>query len=273
MALVLAHGASADAPVPENPEDVLARAQAAAVTIPKQAEALALLAWPDEGPVDFAVSCAARDRLVKFGHHALPALRAALTRVDPLYSADVTSAFIAARWWVPYGEPPDYLPGLVDALWYGSPEAQRLAMLAVRIFQFPPAVTAIIDAVEATPALTPVAAAALERMRDPRGRFLLQSVLVAGPDRWRPDAAQALSVLGPEGLEILRESVVAEDPAVRRAALDALLPVAQPDDLTRLYEYLDRHGDEDPELARHIRARAVEIEQRVAEAPPFAEEE
>lgn len=244
----------------EDPNQVLRRVSAEARTIPKQATALALLAWPDEGRSDPALAAAARDRLVRFGHNGLPALRAVLGRVDPLLSADVTAALIEARWRVSAGDPPDYLPGLVDALWFGSAEAQRLAMIEVSRFQFAAAAAPIIDAVQAHPELTPVAIAAFERTRETRGRFFLLSVVVDGPDRYRAAAAEALAAIGDQGLDLLRESARGDQPAARRAAMGALLPTSRPEDLTALYEYLDRFGTEDPALAEGIRSRAVELE-------------
>ena len=149
-ALALAAG-EPPAPVAaeEDPRAVIQRVSAQALTIPNQAEAMARLAWPLEGPRKPQLAAAARERLVNFGHYGLPALRGWLARVDKRYSADVTAAFIAARWKEPAGDPEDYLPGLVDALWFGSAEAQRLAMLEVSRFSFSAAVAPIIDAVQA----------------------------------------------------------------------------------------------------------------------------
>ena len=55
-------------------------------------------------------------------------------------------------------------------------------------------------------------------------------------------------------------------------AIHALLPYTAVDDLTRLYEYVDLHGDTDgPEMLERIRERAQELEilleeQQLAEA-------
>lgn len=255
----------------EDPRKVIQRVSAEALTIPRQAEAMARLAWPDGGERQSPrLAAAARERLVNFGHYGLPALRASLARVDKLHTADVTAAFIAARWRVPAGDPADYLPGLVDALWFGSIEARRLAMLEVSRFSFSPAVAPIIDAAQTHPELMPVAIYALGQMRDPRGRYFVEGVVLKGPDRYRQRAAQTLASLGDTGLEMLRKALSAPDAPARAAALDALLPAARPDDLTALYEYLDRHGSDDPERAEHVRVRAAELEaeweQKMAEA-------
>ena len=50
------------------------------------------LAWPADGPGDPLVMAAARQELIHFGHHALPALRRTIREVDPLYSADVLAS-------------------------------------------------------------------------------------------------------------------------------------------------------------------------------------
>lgn len=248
------------------PRDVLRRAMAEALTIPKQAEVLTRLAWPEDGGGRTDVACAAREKVWRFGHAGLPALRAALARVDKLYTADVTAAFVAARWHNPSGEPPDYLPGLVDALWFGSAEAQRLAMIEVSRVGFSAAVTPIIDACQSHPALVPVALHTFGRMADSRGRFFVRGVLVSGPDRHRESAARVLARFGDVGLTFLREEMSSEDPAVRDVALEALLPFARPDDLTAFYEYLDVHGETNPELSQRIRDRTAELEEEWAEA-------
>jgi len=261
--LLLALGFPAlDAAESEDPLEVIRRASAQALTIPKQAEALVELAWPAGGAEDPPVAAAARERLMRFGHHGLPALRNALSSVDKLYTADVTAALIAARWQVSAGSPPDFLPGLVDALWYGSAEAQRLSMIELTKFQFSAAVVSIIDAVQADRRLTLVALRTLAAMGEPRGRFFAQGILRNGDLRHRGAAANALLYMGDAGMEMLREEVGADDPAVSSAAVEALLPHARPEELTALYEYIDRHGTTDPELTEKIKARAVELEQQ-----------
>jgi hypothetical protein len=244
----------------EDPLETVRRVSAEAETIPKQAEALALLAWPTEGETSPAVAAAARDRLSRFGHHALPALRASITRVPPRWTADVTATFIEARWSNPSGEPPDYLPGLVDALWYGSSEARRLAMLEVSRFGFEAAVSPIIDAVHADAALTGVAIFSLGRMGDVRARAFLNQQLLSGAARVRAPAALALAQLGRPGADALLAALRSTDPGVQRAAIEAVLPLMEPTDVTLLYEYVETHPTADPELLQRIRDRASELE-------------
>jgi HEAT repeat protein len=261
--LLLALGVQAPgAAETDDPLEVIRRVSAEARTIPKQADALVELAWPAGGAEDPRVAAAARERLMRFGHHGLPALRKALSRVDQLYTADVTAALIAARWQVSAGSPPDFLPGLVDALWYGSSEAQRLAMIELSRFQFSAAVVSIIDAVQTDRRLTLVALRTLAAMGDPRGRFFAEGILRNGDPRHRTEAAKALVFMGDSGMEMLRDAVDADDPTISSAAVEALLPYARPEELTALYEFVDRHGADHPELTEKIKARAVELEQQ-----------
>ena len=60
------------------PYRVLADAKAAAVEIPAQAQALSLLAWPEERPARGDVQAAARQELIYFGKFGMEALREAL---------------------------------------------------------------------------------------------------------------------------------------------------------------------------------------------------
>ena len=60
----------------------------------------------------------------------------------------------------------------------------------------------------------------------------------------------------------MNATAVAENNVVSSAAVEALLPHARPEELTALYEYIDRHGATDPELTEKIKARAVELEQQ-----------
>jgi hypothetical protein len=242
------------------PRDVLNQAKMEAGSIPKQAEALARLAWPAEGDSDPLVRAAARLELVGFGSYGLPALRKAVKEVDPLYTADVTAALIEARRSEPSGSPPDYLPGLEEAIWFGSIEARRLAMIEISRYPFPPAVLTIIDAVHLNPELTLAGIRALGRLRNERGRFFLKRVLMYGEPRYQNLAAQALGLIGETGLPLLREQVVSEERGAREAAMAALLPYATPEDLTLLHEYVSWHGADDPALVESVRSKALELE-------------
>lgn len=248
------------AALPAYVEEALDRAKAAARDIPLQAEALARLAWPPGGPADPQIAAAARDELVHFGQLGLPALRSAIQRVDPLYQADVTAALIEARYQQPAGKPPDYLPGLEEAIWFGTSEAQRVAATEIARFKFPPALLSTIDAAYEHPEIARSAIRALGRMGDARARFFLTEVLTRGADHCRKPAAQALAALGDTALDALRDASRSEVPGVRQAAMQALLPRTGTDDLVLLHEYATRHPDEEPRLAHAVRERAAALE-------------
>ena len=228
-----------------------------------QAAALTRLAWPDEASSDPELRAAARYELVAYGHDALSALRGAIKRVDPIFSADVTLTLIEARYLEAAGSPRDYLPGLEDAIWNGSVEAQRIAILEISRHHFPPAVLSTIDAMRSHPELLPTGIYALGRMRDSRARFYLSSVVKEGPDRHRYAAAIALAAVGDSGVKLLREVAASEEPQVRRAAIRALIPGAERGDLTLLHAFARDPTVEDPELAELALQKAVELERRL----------
>ena len=99
--------------------------------------------------------------------------------------------------------------------------------------------------------------------------------------RYKLAAAISLGKVGNTGLLILREEAASEDREVRQAAIEALLPHANPDDLTRLHEYVAVRTDDDPRVVELVRARAIELEELLAElqlaeaasADPLPEEE
>jgi len=243
-----------------DPRAVLNEAKAKALTIPGQASALVRLAWPAEAPLDPLVRAAARQELLDFNTHAFPALRAAVKQVAPRYRADVIATLIEARHREPAGSPPDYLPGLEEAIWFGSIEARRLAMIEISRYSFPPAVPTIIDAIHLDPELTRTGIRTLGRMRDERARFYLRHALSQGEPRFKSLAARALGLLGDAGIAVLRERATANDRPVREAAILAFLPYTTPDDATRLHEYAIGFADDSPQLLEQVRNRALELE-------------
>ena len=80
-----------------------------------------------------------------------------------------------------------------------------------------------------------------------------------------PGLPIALGRVGETGLLTLREQARSEDRAVREAAMDALLPYANPDDLTTLYEYIGFRTEDDPEVRARVLEKAAEIEQILEE--------
>jgi hypothetical protein len=264
---------------PPRVEAILEQAKQQAGKIPLQALALAKLAWPGaSAAADPLVQAAARAELVGFGHQGLAALRKSLRLVEPRYQADVVAALIEARYMAPAGMPADYLPALEEAVWYGSAEARRVALLELGRFDFPMAITTTIDAAHEDPEVARAALRALGRMGDTRARLFLTEVLTEGRDYYKPEAAAAIATLGGPALNILREAVRADDAATRTAAMRALLPHATFDDLSTLHEFPVLHPSDDPSLLQSIRERATSLElglavERDAEAASGARED
>jgi len=255
------------AKTPDYVQEILAEAQIGAADIPGQAAALLRLAWPDrdEGDADPLVRSAARQRMVGYGHHALSVIRAAIPDLDPLYQADAIAAFIEARYRDLTGVPPDFLPGLEEAIWYGSVEAQRLALNEIIRYHFPPAVLSSIDAVYAHPEISRYVIRSLGRMGDLRAQFFIEDALFRGADFCKPTAARALVALGGNPINVLRRGAAAEESAVRQASLDALLPLTDTNDLTLLHDYFARWPEDPPKLREAVRERAVALEQELEE--------
>ncbi len=246
----------------------LDQAKAGKSTSHARARALSLLAWPPSMDLpDPRISAAARWQLVGFGDKGMRALRQQVREAKPRYQADVVATIIEARRNSPSGPtPPDYLPALEEAIWFASPDAKRLAMIEISRYMFPPAVSSTIDAMHLHPELIEISIETLARLRDRRARFFLLQVLEgARPDR-RLQAAGALARIGDHAVYALRLAAKSEDPAVRRAAIDALLPVANPDDLTLLHEFVGLRLDEDGELLERIRQRAIELERELEQS-------
>jgi HEAT repeat protein len=261
LAALLAGAAAADGEV--DPREILEEAKRAAHDIPRQAEALAALAW-DEASHPL-VRAAAREELVGFGSYGLAALRATLKRVDPLLQADVVAAFLDARRQEPSGDPPDFRPGLDEAIWFGSIEAQRLAIAEISRYNFPPAVLNTVDAIHTHPELTVPGIRALGRLQDERARFFLDRVLQHGEPRYQREAARALGQIGDAGLLILRQGARSASRTTREAAVGGLLPLATTEDLTLLHEYVVDNAEDDPAVLERVRLRATELEAQLEE--------
>jgi hypothetical protein len=263
--------ADVSASMPDYVREILDDAQQTAPDIPGQAKALLDLAWPEnEGTdPDPLLRAAARQRLVGYGHHALPVIRRAIPGLDPLFQADATAALIEARYRNMKGIPPDYFPGLEEAIWYGSIEAQRIALNEIIRYNFPPAVLSSIDATYAHPAISLYVIRSLGRMGDLRAQWFIQDVLWKGADYAKPTAARALVSLGGYAINELRKAATSEEASVRQAAMAPLLPLTDTNDLTLLHEYYTRWTDDPSELREAARERALTLEeelQRIQEA-------
>jgi hypothetical protein len=260
LALVAISGPALSATADDEPRTVIRQAKAEAGAIRAQAKALTMLAWPDQGRPDPQVAALARAELVDFGSHSMQALRAAMHRVDPLYSADVLTTMIQARRRITENDPPEYISTLEDALWIGSSEARRLAIPELALYRYGPALMACVDTAIEYPGLRKIVIRNLGDFRNHRARFYLEEVLLEGPAELRPLAADSLVRIGGLALVPLHGAALAENPEVRIPAIRALTPAAGVDDLTTLYEYLARFPDDDEILLGEIRSRAELLE-------------
>ena len=252
------------AATPEEVRETIKRAKFGKNAVPEQVRVLIALAWPEEGTSDRQVQAEARQSLVKYGHYALPGIRRAIPNLDPLLQADAASAFIEARFRNPAGMPPDYLPGLEETIWYGSSEAQRIAMNEIRRYVYPPAVLSSIDAAYTNPILTRYVVATLASMQDPRARLFLTDLLLEGSDFYKGAAARGLMAFGDSSFANFRSGIDSDDATTRQTALRIFLPLTETSDLEALRAYLALRTEDDPALREAVRQRIEVLERRTA---------
>ena len=262
-AALSAQSPAAPDPTSERAQQAVVAAVAAGGDIPGQARSLVNLAWPT-GKRDEAIAAAARRELEGFGDHAIGPLREALNSVKPGYTAEVLSTTLAAQKNARVEVAGDFLASLVDTLWVGSREAKSTAIDALEVWRTPFAVQPMIDCAIDDPALAPLVVDALGRLRFPSARFYLEKVMMEGPPALRPVAASSLSQIGGAALAPLRNALKAPSRDARLLAARALLPSANEYDLGAIYEYIEKHGDDDPGLTEGLRATAVNIEKAIA---------
>lgn len=254
---------------PSDPAKVVEDAKAKANAIPAQAEALARLAWPDDGG-DPAVRKIAREQLVDFADAATDALWKAVIHVKPEYKAEVVQTLLAGFRRLTEGLPANYLPALDDAVWFGTREARILAIPELGRFRNRASVLPIIDAAIEDPQILEVAVKALGAIGDERARFFLAKVLDEGGAEIRDAAAVALGRLGDEGRAMLKSAMRSPRRELRLSAVRALLPVATVEDLTALHEFATSHAADDAATAKSVEAAAATLE-KVLEAREAAD--
>jgi len=257
--------AAASAPAPSasegasDPQTVVLDAMAKAYEIPRQAQALVDLAWPAKDG-DPAVAAEARRRIIGFGEKAMDALWEAACRVRPDQQADLVDAAIDARKNINSGVPLVFLAALTDTLWCGTREAKRLAIPVLGYQHYRPALLPIIDSVVDDRELLGVGIQALGVMGSDQSRFFLERVLNEEKSAARESAAVALARIGGRATASLKTALRSQDRAVRLAAVRALLPVAGTDDISSLYEFYERHSDDDPATAQSVHEAAAHLE-------------
>jgi hypothetical protein len=247
----------------ERAREVIVQALVAGGTIPGQARNLVALAWP-AGKRDEAVATRARRELVNFGEHALGPLRTAMNTVKLDYTVEVMSTTLGAQRMSNTPGASMYLATAIDSLWVGSREAKALAIDALSYDPTPMAIAPMIDSALDDPALAPQVIEALGRMRYQQARFYLERLMIEGPPELRPMAASSLSQIGGLAVLPLRNALKAPSRDARVLAARVLMPVATEYDLGALYEYLEKHADDDPALSQEIRSLSVKIEKAIA---------
>jgi len=263
LTLALLSGTATAEEQKQSHQDIVHAAISGAGSIPKQAKALALLAWPTE-PGDPEVSAYARYMLVNYGRNAIQAIRGTITEAKPELQADVVKALSEAFGQVHSGIPAGYLSGLEDAIWFGTREAREVAILEIAPFRFGPALLPIVDAATEDPALLPVAISALGTLGNDKARHFLGRVILEEAGDLRNSAAVALARIGNRAHEVLRSALRSEEKELRLAAIRALLPFADTDDLSALHTYAYDHADDDPDTVRAVRESALVLEETLA---------
>lgn len=258
---------AAVAPGPDPADDharkAIVQALAQGGDVPGQARNLVKLAWP-AGKRDEAVASLARRELENFGDHAMAALREALNSVKLASTEEVVTTTLGAQRASRIELAYVYVPIMVDALWVGSREAKTLAIRALEVDPTPVAVGAMIDSALDDPPLAPLVVGALGKMRYPQARFYLEKVMMEGPAALRPVAAASLTQIGGAALLPLKNALKAPTLDARLLAARSLLPAATEYDLGAIYEYIEKHGDDDPALTQSLRQSAANIEKAIA---------
>ncbi len=250
-------------PVPDRAREAVVKALAAASDVPGQARNLVALAWPN-GPRDEVVSARARRELGNFGDHSMVALREALNAVKTGYTEEVVTTTLQAQSNCRVELAPQFVANIIDALWVGSHGAKVLAIQDLSLDPNALAVHPMIDSAIDDPSLVPIVVGALGAMRFPQARFYLEKVMMEGPPEVRPAAATALAQIGGAALGPLKNALKAPSKDARLLAARVLLPVATEYDLGAIYEYLDKHGDDDASLTESLKAIAASIEKAIA---------
>lgn len=259
-----ARGASAPQAAPADPaREAIVHALATGGDIPGQAQNLVNLAWP-AGKRNEVIAARARLELGHFGEHSLGALRRALNTVKPGYTEEVVQTIIEGQRNSRVEMARDYLVSMVDALWIGSHGAKALAIKALTFNPTIIAVGPMIDSAIADPSLAPQVVEALGAMRYQQARFYLENVMMQGPPAIRPLAASSLAQIGGAALGPLKSALKAQDRDARLLAVRALLPAATEYDLGAIYEYIEKHGDDDAELTQALKLSATAIEKAIA---------
>jgi hypothetical protein len=194
----------------------------------------------------------------------MSALRNALNTVKIGYTEEVVATTLDAQKSSRVEMAQEYRAAMIDALWVGSHGAKVLAIQALTVDRSPMAVGPMIDSALSDPSLAPQVVEALGAMRYQQARFYLDTVMMEGPPALRPLAASSLAQIGGAALSPLKNALKAPSRDARVLAVRALLPAATEYDLGAIYEYIEKHGDDDPELTQALKMSATSIEKAIA---------
>jgi hypothetical protein len=92
----------------------------------------------------------------------------------------------------------------------------------------------------------------------------LEKVMMEGPPTLRPVAASSLAQIGGAALGPLKNALKAPNRDARLLAARALLPAATDYDVGAIYEYIEKHGDDDPTLTQSLKDVAIRIEKAIS---------
>jgi hypothetical protein len=262
-------GSAASAAAPsdadqERANKAVAAALASAADQKEQARALVRLAWPARGKRDEVVSSRARYELVGWGEHAMFALYEAINTVRTEYTAEVVKTAIDAESYVKFATAPEFIPMLLDTLWTGNREAKKIAIERLIVERQPMAVQTMIDSAIDDPELVPTVVDALGRLRFEQARFWLAKIMLTASPELRGAAASALAQIGGSALVPLKDALASEDRGVRLLAARALLPVATDNELSAIYAFIAKHGDDDPGVTKALKGMAATIQKAIA---------
>lgn len=256
VALLLA---LAPAPVARDAIDEEIRLAVGSQGIQGQARTLARLAWGD-GNDNHELAARAREKLTLYGKHGMQAIAESFQWTDLTLSSDIMLAIIEAEKEMSSGTS-SYTTVAVDhAIWFGSPEAKRLAMQYMSERPIAILLLSVMDAAYEYPQLIPIVIETLETIRDDHARFFLAERMEQGDTRTRERVAAAMATIGGQCFQYLRAWALSEQPELREIALRALLPNTTIGDLTTLYEYVAMFPDDDPNLLIALQARAQILE-------------
>ena len=242
-----------------------------------QARTLARLAWGDDNE-NHELAARAREKLTLYGKHGMQSIAESFQWADPALSVDIMLAIIEAEQQMTSGTSTYTTVAIDHAIWFGSPEAKRLAMEYMSIRPIPILLLSVMDTAYEYPQLTLIVIETLKAIRDDHARFFLAERLEQGDAQTRKRAAEALAKIGGQCLQYLRAWALAEQPELREIALRALLPNTTIGDLTTLYEYVELFPDDDPNLLTALLARAqvlealFEAQQEIDSASPQLED-